>query len=555
MHLANLPNEILLHILSYIDLDRVDRILGHIPDDPPPNPPDPCLLEDYYGYSTALRNVALTCRRLHPLVREQLLYAPVVGDIDCSALSARIQPHVLDFVRTLATQPDHRHCVKLLRLTLPPSQNVAELPSSTLDRGDALLEEALKVLASLALPKCEEALWCLRLRTNIVSTLAGMILALLPQLTTLCISEQQLETHGGDPDTHFCSLLGPNSRHIISVPQGAFDALPAAHSLIFLKIESLLPIDLSGVDIFPNLHTLDLSIRLAGVSARTMLAASEQYYSASLAGRFRNIQHLRLDFQTKTVGIWQTMTRLCMANIVQAFQHLKSLDHYAEPSESKNPYRSVRAFPHYQTNIQNYPDASSLSHPSVGTQDYWHENVYVARTQVTDYQNLVDTLVHLRPRLETLRFPGGFWTLPGGMRKPLPRFDQFGQLTKLVVPQAAILSIKLDNMRLTDVCGDFELSPTTVLPPALRYLTVFDVSIDLLDSTWFRVLLDESCTCRRWPDLVRIKLLLGMSCRSTSTADIFAERGGEWLRRTVEEASCEIVIGIDDGVPSVNPIN
>jgi hypothetical protein len=95
------------------------------------------------------------------------------------------------------------------------------------------------------------------------------------------------------------------------------------------------------------------------------------------------------------------------------------------------------------------------------------ENIKDARTKHTDYQNLVDSLLDMRPQLKSLRLPGDSWTLPGAMRKPLPRFDLFMELQRLVVPQAAILCITLDNMESPEVKGNFNLSPIGVLPPQL----------------------------------------------------------------------------------------
>ena len=36
--LSTLPNEILLQVFSYVDVHRSARVLGYIPDDPPPSP-------------------------------------------------------------------------------------------------------------------------------------------------------------------------------------------------------------------------------------------------------------------------------------------------------------------------------------------------------------------------------------------------------------------------------------------------------------------------------------------------------------------------------------
>ena len=100
-------------------------------------------------------------------------------------------------------------------------------------------------------------------------------------------------------------------------------------------------------------------MRLQGKEAFEVIRGSENYFAA--AETFHNIKHLRLDFEVRTIGIWNRAGRTCMSNVVQGFQHLDSLAFYAEPSSLKNPYSSVRAFPTYQANIQAYPDAPSPS--------------------------------------------------------------------------------------------------------------------------------------------------------------------------------------------------
>jgi hypothetical protein len=47
--LNDLPAELLLQIVSSVDLHRSKRILGHIPDDPPPILPDVYLINDFWS--------------------------------------------------------------------------------------------------------------------------------------------------------------------------------------------------------------------------------------------------------------------------------------------------------------------------------------------------------------------------------------------------------------------------------------------------------------------------------------------------------------------------
>jgi hypothetical protein len=242
-----------------------------------------------------------------------------------------------------------------------------------------------------------------------------------------------------------------------------------------------------------------------------------------------------------------------MTNIIRGFPNLRTLEYYAESSDCKNPYRSVRAFPAYQSNIQKYPDASSAFADDVYIDEqHWDRAIYDARTEVTDYQNLVDGMVHLRPNLETLQLPGGFWTLPGAVRKPLPRFDQFVQLKKLVVPQAAIISIKLDNMRFDAIFeGDFELSPMQALPTCLQHLKIFDVDLAFLESKWLQDLFDEQKTKNQWPVLKCVEILMGPTISESSLRHLQARESGDEFWKLAGNANFEVVMGRDEEGPDV----
>ncbi|KAJ4375877.1 hypothetical protein N0V83_001155 [Neocucurbitaria cava] len=369
---------------------------------------------------------------------------------------------------------------------------------------------------------------------NIEPTFVSLVLALLPQLERLCISQSNQATRD-EPE-----------------PLELNDYVYPRPGITYLKILSSLPASLDGLSVFPNLRTLDISTKLAGLSQRAISRNSELYASTTTISAFKKIRHLRLDFQVKTVGIWDLGARACLTSILQATHDLESLDFYAEPSDSKNPFRSVRAFPHYQANIQNYPDVSSPLDPNVEDQPYWDERIYDARTDITDYQNLVDAIVHLRPSLETLRLPGGFWALPGGMRKPLPRFDGFVQLKTLILPQAAIISIKLDNMRFADVSGDFDLSPITVLPSSLQNLKIFDADISLLASSWLWELFITQKNCNQWPELQRLEILFGPYGYYGEVEMLLSRQSQQVFWTWVDEATFEVFVGKDDEVPSVS---
>lgn len=166
----------------------------------------------------------------------------------------------------------------------------------------------------------------------------------------------------------------------------------------------------------------------------------------------------------------------------------------------------------------------------------------------------MDNLVHLRPSLKHLQLPGGFWTLPGAARKPIPRFDQFTQLRKLIVPQAALISIKLDNMRVDTVSqGDFELFASEVLPVSLRHLTIFDLDETFLRCKWLQRLFSEHKSHDQWPEFRTLKLLMGPTFSDEMLEALLARRVSAEFWTVVDEAGFDVIVGRDDLDPSLLP--
>ncbi|KAI4646576.1 hypothetical protein J4E93_004797 [Alternaria ventricosa] len=540
--LTTLPNEILLQVFSHVDLHRSIRVLGYIPDDPPPSSPDEYLVSDFRANSRSLLNIALTCKRFTVLAREVLLSSLVLEVDFPETLNELSNSDIYGLIWRLQARPGWKRHIKQLRLCLPSEdRGIMELNG----RGPVephvnyrVYEKACEIVASLDLPAWLKTGKIAELKGTFAHASASVFLALLPNIATLCIF---------DPDSYL-TLVEAHSQATRPWPKFAL-RLPTAHVLTYLKYESPLPPLLGGgLEHYPNLHTLDLSIRLQGQIHSQIRMQADHYLNSRRAQP--TIRHLRLDFEVRTVGVWNTTARACMTNILRAFPNLQTLEYYAESSDSKNPYRSVRAFPAYQANIQYYPTGPSAFEDDVYVDEqYWDRTIYDARSEVTDYQNLVDGMVHLRPNLETLQLPGGFWTLPGAMRKPLPRFDQFEQLKKLVIPQAALISIKLDNMRFDAVFeGDFELSPTQALPISLQHLKIFDVDLAFLESRWLQDLFGAQ-KANHWPRLQCVEILMGPTVTGLCLEELNARQRNAEFWKLVNEANFEVVVGRDEERP------
>jgi hypothetical protein len=409
----------------------------------------------------------------------------------------------------------------------------------------SIYEKVCEIIASLDLPTVWKTAWSAQVKNSFGYGSAAVLLALLPNVATLCISDPASQLIFSE--ANFEPKADSSDSSFRRLPL----RLPTMLALSYVKYESPLPPSLKGLQHFPNLYTLDLSIRLQGQIASQVRRASECYLYSRCEQP--TIQRLRLDFEVRTVGIWNTTSRACMTNMLRGFPNLQTLEYYAESSDSKNPYRSVRAFPAYQANIQHYPEiSSSFVDEFVLDEQHWDHAIYDARTEVTDYQNLVDGMVHLRPTLQVLQLPGGFWTLPGAVRKPLPRFDQFAQLKKLIVPQAALISIKLDNMRFDAVFeGDFELLPTQALPTYLQHLKIFDVEVAFLESKWLQHLFREQHATNHWPVLGRVDILMGPTVTKSTLEDLKARRSDAEFWKLADDANFRVVVGRDEEGPDV----
>jgi hypothetical protein len=558
-----------MQIISNVDTYRSERILGHNPDDPPPSLPDYYLMSDFLTSCQPLYSLCLTSKRFRNLAQEHLFYAPVLGGIalrlpdDGSDMpSEQSRSRIAYFLRTIVERPDLRRHVKQIRLCFSsddeddqqqPTKETSNLGAKALSSVPDILAQACGIIDTHDVPAPLKMVWTMRMcGEDSRYTMLAIVLGLLPQLERLSFSEESL-------DTWLWDNFGGRGAHMLGTYLGfpkelelyGIRCLPIGRNLNHLKVSSRMSINLDGIYMIPSLDTLDISMSIASMRSETVQALSELYTGYRSSMNFRYIRHLRLDFQIKSMGIWNFAARTGTTHILQAFPKLKSLDFYAEPSSEKNPFRSVRAFPHYQANIQTYPDAPSpADFDSHADGAYWDERVYAARTDYTDYQYLVDSLVNIRPHLETLRLPGGFWTLPGASRKLIPRFQLFPTLQRLALPQAAILSIKLYNMRFPEtVQGDFELLPTEVLPPRLRCLEIFDADADLLKSAWLQELFQEQREHCRWPDFQRLEIFFGPMFDDKEFTDLVARKSWGSFWTLADDAVFQIIVDRDNDVP------
>lgn len=319
-----------MKIFSFIDLHREARIIGYIPDDPPPSPPDQFLFEDFLMCNRWLQDIALTSKRFATLIPEVQLHAVVLSPVNSNTLPGHEKSNISGLMLHLHTRPQLRRHLKQLRVCLSYKEAAASRE---------IVVQGLRMLDSHSVSPVSKAACCHNLTVE-SGGFYKVLLAALPELEVLCISS--LSTVASFEWAKQFS----NTPSFLS-------------SLHYLKIESELPNIIQGIELFQQLQTLDLSMRLQGKTAFAVIGLSGRFLAA--AEKFRNIKHLRLDFEVRTIGIWNRAGRTCMSNVIQGFRNLESLAYYAETSSLKNPYRSVRAFPAHQEDIQAYPEPPSPS--------------------------------------------------------------------------------------------------------------------------------------------------------------------------------------------------
>jgi hypothetical protein len=168
-------------------------------------------------------------------------------------------------------------------------------------------------------------------------SMLGVFLTILPRLEILSFS---------DNDVHVqrYTTLGILPPLQTNVDLQSRQYLPAAQTLKFLKVSSLGPLRLDCLNAFQRLHSLDVSMKLAGLNHNDINQLAGLYSGPEPSANFEFIRHLRFDCKIKSVGIWDFAARSGMHHILQAFSRLSSLEFYAEPSSRRTLYRVSAPF-------------------------------------------------------------------------------------------------------------------------------------------------------------------------------------------------------------------
>jgi hypothetical protein len=183
LRLTDLPNELLLHITSYLraslppreNEDRFDgreRIL-------------------FVRSTRSLLNISITCRKLHPIAQEVLLHTIILGGFDGL-------PAIVSLVRFLFHRPEACRHVKRLRIGLPPNKQyffknekaARDEKYSSAPLGPpppGLYHPAFHLILDTPLPKHVRAAWQAELKVNYARPVCGLLIVLLEKLEWLSV--------------------------------------------------------------------------------------------------------------------------------------------------------------------------------------------------------------------------------------------------------------------------------------------------------------------------------------------------------------------------------
>jgi hypothetical protein len=452
--LYDLPNEILLHIASFIPGDTTPRFEGVVECITPEDAEDEIDYEleqvrrDFSNVSYTLRSLALTSRRLHPIAQEILFHAPILYDLKLDYKTSSI----VNFTRTLLERPELAKHVRTLRINVPSDYATPSIrgpPSAS-----AISKGSVEVVDKLKMSIRTKLYWKKELDNFYPRAYCGVILALIPKLEQLYLAPSIKHDSGRE----LLPMLFGLEEFVYDIEVAQ---VPGLRNLSHLKVVTEAPFELPRLQLLSNLRSLDLSIEPIYL---------EHSWINSPGTYLPSIRHLRLDCQIRKIGLTHKFFD-DLQIVVRMFENLEDLHLYGEP-------------PFYDHAMDLY---------NAGWQS-WYESQLCEKS----YSALLANLAFIAPQIHTLELPRGFWTLPNVMQPrgsgstihvdpedihtgEVTDFRAFSTLKHLILPKTAIAHKRLWKTTLAD--------PLSTLPPSLKRLTVYGADDELWH--WVDVLVEN----------------------------------------------------------------
>jgi hypothetical protein len=466
----DLPDEILLHVASFILGDPAPRFQGVVKCVTPEDAEDEIdheleqVRQEFRSVSSTLRSLALTSQRFRPIAQEILLRAPILYD---QSREYKISP-IVNFARTLLERPDLTKYVRNLRINVPSDYATPGIKgppiNSAVSKGSAAVVDRLKIDTQT------KKYWTAELNNFYPRAYCGVILALVPKLEQLHLAPSIKHDSGRE-------LLAM----LFGLEQFVYDVdlvrIPGLSNLSHLKLVTEAPFELPRLRVLSNLKSLDLSIE--PIYLDNSWVKSPGMYLPS-------ITHLRVDCRIRKIGLAHKFFE-DLRIVIRMFENLSSLQLYGEP-------------PFYNHTMDLY---------NAGWQP-WYET----QLREKSYSALLANLASVAPQLQTLELPRGFWTLPNIIqqrvldsgspvdsediyRGEVADFRAFSTLTSLIIPKAAIAHERLGTTTLAD--------PLITLPTCITHIKVYEVDEQLWP--WLDIIVENRRS--HFSALTQIELLQG----------------------------------------------
>ncbi|KAF1995991.1 hypothetical protein P154DRAFT_623605 [Amniculicola lignicola CBS 123094] len=400
----NLPTELLLSIASAVAGD----ITAHVVDTAGRTGND-----KFGDVAKDLCNLALTARKFRPVAQEFLYKAPIIE-------------RDLRFIRTLVEAPRLAKQVRQLQVVL--YHGPAYKPNVlTRARHPSDFAKAVKVIHQLPLDRPFKKMWMEALNHCRWDAIYGVVLALVPMLDILCITQGNVCPFRGilvrllggcywnaecskEPSYLWSNTSAVVANHLHKLNRRPLPApaIAGLNNLKYLKIGANPPFSMRGLRDLPNLKTLD-------IGWHPSICWSQLRDKSSSPRDFDMLSTLRIDCRGRQIQFRAAEFIHHLEDFIHGCGRLTALHFYAE--------------------------SSSYDH-SLDPGNQFHDSMYLAGHDRKDYRNLLHELRPLAKTLETLELPGGFWSLPYRALRfaPFPPdFRMFQYLRKLIVPQAALI--------------------------------------------------------------------------------------------------------------------
>jgi hypothetical protein len=440
----DLPNEILLHIASFIPGNTTPRFEGIVECITPEDAEDEIDYEleqvrrDFCGVSHTLRSLALTSRRLRPIAQEILFHAPILYDLKLDYRTSSI----VKLTRTLLERPDLAKHVRKLRINVPSDYATPSIEGPPI--ASAVSKGSVELVDKLEISLHTKMYWKNELDNFYPRAYCGVILALIPKLERLHLAPSIKHDSGRELLPMLFGL--EDFVHDIELAQ-----IPGLRNLSHLKAVTEAPFELPRLQPLSNLKSLDLSIEPIYL---------ENFWIDSPGTYLPSIRHLRLDCRIRKIGLAHKFFD-DLQIVVRMFENLEILHLYGEP-------------PFYDHAMDLY---------NAGWQS-WYETQLCEKS----YSALLANLASVAPQIHSLELPRGFWTLPNIMRPgsigsmthvdpedihigEVTDFRSFSTLKHLILPKTAIAHKNLWKTTLAD--------PLFTLPPSLKCITIYGADDEL----------------------------------------------------------------------------